>query len=406
MLPCHAFGRFYGPALAALLVLPAAVAGCDKAAPVPPIELTWRPVTLPAAGGSAQLHELAACGGRWYAVGATAPGPPASAAAGQPTRPAAWTTMDGTAWTPVTLVATRPYGDQGALTSVACRGADVVAISSASGGAHGNPRVSTWRSRPDGAWVQQDAAFELFGGANAGSVDRVVAGPAGWLIVGHRVSPTTKLRGAAVWRSTDGVAFQLVDDDPALRSAGDTYTTAYDAAPGSTGGWVVVGSAGSATSPVPAAWTSPDGSTWQRAGVATIGSGAVERAIRYPGWGLLALGRDVGANLAYAWRAADDAPDTLAELGSTCSGRPDPAGDLLAGLTLADTAAGASAFAAVGTGDRSTVCVSGNGASWRALRPPAGLAGDERLRLAGSGRTLLAATPDHLWIADLAGIRP
>jgi hypothetical protein len=328
--------------------------------------------------------------------------------------PKAWTSPDGSTWTPVALRATGPYGDRGALVSAACRGTEVVAVGTATGGVHGSPRVSIWRSRAAASWTQLELPVELFGGPSAGSVDRVVAGPGGWVVTGHRISPTTKLRGAAVWLSSDGNHFQLVDDDPELRSARDVSTTVYDAAPGPKGGWVLVGAAGSATAPTPAAWESPDGRTWGRVRVAANGSGAIERVLRYPGWGLLAVGRDIAADVAYAWRASEAQPQTLARLDAACGGRPDAAGNLVTALVTANTRAGPAAVVAVGTGDASKLCASANGASWRELDAPTGLRDDHWLRLAGSGSELLAAAAapagdtaaSGLWLADLAAVQP
>ena len=83
-------------------------------------------------------------------------------------------------------------------------------IGSRSGGAHGNPRVTSWYQRADGALVDMQAPFELYGGPEAVSVRRVVAGPSGWLIAGNRLS------GAAVWVSADATDFRIVDDDTVM----------------------------------------------------------------------------------------------------------------------------------------------------------------------------------------------
>jgi hypothetical protein len=171
---------------------------------------------------------------------------------------------------------TSPYGRIAVLYSVACRGDRLVAVGAASGGVHGNPRTATWRG--DAAGLDEVAApFERFGGPNAVSVDRVVAGPAGFLIVGAR------LNGGAVWYSADGGDFTLVENDPALKGG-----SVADAVP-VPDGWLVVGSTGVAQRD-PAAWLSPDAAHWQREKVTgDAGDSALDRAVAWRG-GVLAVG--------------------------------------------------------------------------------------------------------------------
>ncbi len=344
----------------------AGLAGCTEGPDrmPPPLPVSWRPVTLP--GATPTVAELGHCAGRWYAAGAVAAeraptAAPAPTTPAPPTTPAAWASTDGVAWVPIVLRATTPYGHQGSFLSLACRDGNVVALGSATGGIHGNPRVSSWRSQPDGGWTEVQAPFDLYGGQNAGSVDRVVSGPAGWLIVGHRVSPTTGQRGAAVWFSANGTAFQLVDDDPALRSTTTNYTTASDAAAGPDG-WVLVGSAGSAISPDPAAWASADGLHWRRTTVTSSRPGTIARVTPYPRSGLLFAGSD------HAWLLAADR-QSLDQAGVVC-------GTEVSALTTAETAAGTTAVAAAG----SRLCASRDGATWRDITPPGPLPAGAQLR--------------------------
>lgn len=354
---------------AAVLAIVLAMTACDNPAPLRPLALTWRSVTVPP---GATIADLGFCAGRWYAVGA---------ASGRPT---AWTTSDLTAWTPVALTATTPYGLQGSFVSVACRGTDVAALGSATGGIHGNPRVSTWRSQPGGGWTEIEAPGYLYGGQEAGSVDRMLAGPDGWLIIGHRVSPTTHQRGAAVWFAADGAAFRLIDDDPALRSTPQSYTTASDAAVVGDG-WVLVGSAGSAIDPAPAAWTSDDGVTWRRATVKSTRPGAVERVVAYPRGGFLGVGDG------YAWLAAQDAHDALDQLGRACDGP-------VASLAAADRIA----VAVTGT----VLCVTADGVNWREVRPPGPPPAGGALRVVAAGGQLVVTSLSSLWAIDVSAIKP
>jgi hypothetical protein len=368
--------------------------------PAPSLAPEWRPVTLPTAG--ATVRALAACAGRWYAAGTATTGTTASGATpsgsadpgsadpgSSGSGPAAWSSADGTTWRPVPLTATMAYGTKGGFTSVACRGGGVVALSSASGGVHGNPRVSTWYGGP-GGWTENEAEFEQFGGASAGSVDRVVSGAAGWLIVGHRVSPTTGQRGAAVWVSTDGRRFRLIDDDPALRSSGAVFTSANDAMPAPGGGWLLIGSTGSATRPAPALWRSPDGLAWQRGEVTTAGEAVPERILPFGPGGALAAGGG------YAWLAKAADRDRLESTGGD-TGAAGVDGQAVTALAGATTAAGETAFLAAG----SRLVASADGVSWRAVAAP----GPVRAAV-GDGSRLLLAEGNGLWITDIATVRP
>lgn len=153
------------------------------------------------------------------------------------------------------------YGPVQTLSAVACTGGAVVAIGSAAGGVHGNLRTSTWYGTVGGALTEVPAGFELFGGPRAIGVDRVIVGPAGWLIVGARTD-ANGLVGAAVWHSSDGRDFQLVDADPALESTVDGQTVVFGGY-ADPDGYTVVGSVGLAAR-TPLVWTSPDGLHWTR----------------------------------------------------------------------------------------------------------------------------------------------
>jgi hypothetical protein len=227
-----------------------ALGGCS---PGPPI--VWHEVHLPVAGdGRPEVTSLASCSGHYYAAGAYVR--PDGA-----TTPALWTSTDATHWTAVPTRAVSAYGPANRLSAVACRGETVVSVGSAAGGVHGNLRTSTWYSAYGAPLTETAAPFELFGGPRAIGVDRIIAGPRGWLIVGARTD-ANGLAGAAVWYSPDGHAFQLVDADPALESDPRGQTVAFIGY-ARDDGFAVVGSTGLA-SRTPLAWTSPDGLHWQR----------------------------------------------------------------------------------------------------------------------------------------------
>jgi hypothetical protein len=270
-----AFGRaaaVTARAVAAGTVAALLATGCtaDPAPPPPPppLELAWQEVSLPAApaGLRTLLRAAAICDGRWYLVGGYLD--PTLGDSPDATAPAAWTSTDGRTWTPMAFAFSgRNYwATVAVLYSAACRGEHLVTIGAKPGGAHGNPRVMTFHPvpAPDGTDVltEQVAYFETYGGPTANNVSLLRSGPDGLLITGNRTS------GAAVWNSTDGVEFELLEGAPVLAVAPGEQTWAYDAV-AVDGGWVVVGGAlpDGRIDRDAAAWQSADGRTWQRMAV-------------------------------------------------------------------------------------------------------------------------------------------
>ncbi|WP_109506337.1 hypothetical protein [Nocardioides speluncae] len=238
-----------------LLLMAAACTDAEEDPPAAP-SLEWTETSLSMPGGQAgrvAVRDAARCGEQWYVVGAVFAGPGES-------RPAAWRSADGQAWTALVMRPRSYWARRNVIYSVACRSGEVAMIGAKEGGAHGNPRVSTWRQLADGSFESVTAPFELYGGPHAVNVGRLVAGPPGWLIVGNRFS------GAAVWTSPDARAFRLVDDDPALRRDAELDTFAVDATYAAGGAWTVVGGAQrqGRVPRVPMAWVSTDGVAWRR----------------------------------------------------------------------------------------------------------------------------------------------
>ena len=236
------------------------LAGCDPLpSEAPQWTLEWREVRLPMPAGSTgriAVRDAVRCGEAWYVVGGVFSAPGAS-------RPAAWRSTDLRTWTSLEFAPRWFWAHRNVLFSVACRetpkGDEVAMVGAKSGGAHGNPRVSTWRARGDGVFVDELAGFELYGGPHSVSVGRITAGPPGWLISGNRMS------GAAVWTSPDARGFRLHEARPKLASDATYDTLAVDAVwTGSE--WTVVGSAQRTgrVPRVPMAWVSVDGRSWQR----------------------------------------------------------------------------------------------------------------------------------------------
>jgi hypothetical protein len=351
---------------------------------------SWQAVTLPVPpgpSGRVAVRDATSCDGTWYVVGAVLGDDGAS-------RPAAWTSDDARTWRPMTLAPRAYYARRAILSSVACRDGRVAAVGSRSGGAHGNPRVTSWYQRADGALVDMPATFELYGGSEAISVEHVAAGPDGWLIAGNRVS------GAAVWFSRDATDFRLIDDDPALSSDPDHATTALDQVHDGVA-WTVVGRVETPdrVSPVPFAWTSPDGRHWTRQPVpaGTHGFADLERVVRAGTGELLAAGlhdRRFGTwrRLGDTWRA-DQVFGRLAP-GSTSA-------PFVSGLATGEHGT----LAAVSDGARFRLWLDLPHAGWREATVPVrpSSTGDHQLIAVADDATVLLLTDDgttgRAWVA-------
>ncbi len=378
--------------MALALALTLIVVGCDRGGhtSVTPIRPAWHEVTLPTPPGPAgrlAVRDATACAGRWYLVGAVIGGHESS-------RPAAWTSDDGRTWTLMTLHPTTYYARRAVLTSVACRDGRVAMVGSRSGGAHGNPRVTSWYPRADGALVDMRAPFELYGGPEAISVRHVAAGPHGWLIAGNRLS------GASVWPSTDATDFRIVDDDPALRSNANTRTTALDQV-WDGAAWTVVGRVETTgrVSPGPLAWTSADGDHWTRQPVpaGTAGFADLERVVDDDGT-LVAVGLrgdrfGVWQRTGAHWRAGD----AFGKYSSHLTGPP-----FVSGLVARSRAA----VTAVSDGRRFGLYATVGGRRWRPVAAPTRptASGDTQLSVASDADEVLLLSDDgttgRVWLAE------
>ncbi|WP_405098864.1 hypothetical protein [Micromonospora sp. NBC_01412] len=359
------------------------LAGCWSAprpAPEPtPLRPDWRAVALPTPPGAAGrllLRDAAACGGRWFVVGAVAD------AAGV-TRPAAWSSPDAAAWTPLRLSARSGYGAENVLKAVGCRDGRLAAVGAKSGGVHGNPRVSTWRQLADGSVVEVPAEFEVFGGPDAVNVGRIAGGPEGWVIAGNRGT------GAAAWSSVDAGEFRLVSGVPPLASDAAGRTWAADVAAGASG-WVLVGSSRAPGRPggEPAVWTSPDGLGWRREALSGVDApGDLQRVVR-AGERLVAVGRrgdGVGA-----WIEGPGGAAGAARAGWRPGGVLERAGGAsaqVAGLAAVD--GGMVAVVLSGAGGAAWFSTDGGGWSPVAVPAPLPVGADRSVAVAGAGDRML-----------------
>ena len=232
--------------------------------------------------GQAILADVLEAGGKLIAVGYVPPD----------WTPAAWTSSDGLSWA---------YHEIGASAFTF-----PVALARGGGGG-GDTIVAVGRQVGDpAAWTSADGVtwqiheVPALGGKGAERMNAVVATSSGY-VAGGSAGPELLDRHARFWTSADGVTWQPVADDPAafadaevtsIASLGDTL--------------VAVGALG----PVQhrrggVAWTSTDGTGWTRIDDAAFDDAFVASIIVPPFGGLLAVGSDIGRNVALAWLTLD-----------------------------------------------------------------------------------------------------
>jgi hypothetical protein len=268
----------------------------------------WTAATLPVpdgAPGRLAVRDAVHCRDAWWAVGGVVLDQPTET---QDARPAAWRSTDGTTWEALPVAATTYWGRRAVLASIACAGDAVVAVGARSGGAHGNPRVTTFFEK-GGGLDDRRAPFNLYGGATATNVGPITGGDPGWLVTGNRIT------GPAVWHSADGRDFSIEEDVPGLADE-DGFGSLAQAAAWDGRQWVVVGGGNEAGTldRQPLAWTSPDGRAWERTEVpGTDGFDDLERVLATPD-GLVALGlRGDGFG---AWLRTEDGWEAASGFGS------------------------------------------------------------------------------------------
>jgi hypothetical protein len=159
---------------------------------------------------------------------------------------------------PVTINTTTYWGHGAILNSIACSRNRIAVVGARSGGAHSNPRVTTFKQHSDRSLVDVPAVFTQYGGVTATGVGPITGGPEGWLIAGNRLS------GPGVWVTDDPSTSTKVEGEPALTGpTGDeaiAQSGVWDAS-----GWTLVGGGAHRWSMAdrdPAVWTSADGLRW------------------------------------------------------------------------------------------------------------------------------------------------
>ncbi|WP_117214305.1 hypothetical protein [Allorhizocola rhizosphaerae] len=363
----------------AVVVVVVLLAGCGGDARE---ELVWHPLTLPNPPGEVarQLpRKVVACGSMWWVVGGVAD---ASGA----TRPAVWASIDGSAWSPVRLVPKSYYGERSVLYAAACHDGKLVTIGGKSGGAHGNPRISTWYQESTGALSEVEAYFELFGGNTMVRAARMAGGPRGWMIAGSRTG------GAAVWTSADATSFTLREDVPELRSdqRGSTWATDVVA---TAEGWLLSGGVRQRIDGDPLLWTSADGVSWSRLSPPATGEHEeIQRLLARDGvvYGLGLKGRSFAV-----WRVESGTAKIIGTFGEHAS-------------TGVASAVSFGRIAVVSTGTEYELWSSTDLERWRRVSGPAGAMSAQGDRYAAAavsaGRIILLAddgVSGRLWSAEI-----
>ncbi|MDH2413014.1 hypothetical protein [Nocardioides sp. CER19] len=378
--------------LLAVLLLGACTGHADDS---PRPEPHWHEASLPAppgAPGRIVVRDAVRCGERWYVVGGVFLDQPTS---DQDSRPAAWRSSDGSTWTALAVEADTFWGQRAILTSAACAHGTVAAVGARSGGAHGNPRVTTFFE--DAAGLHDVAApYTQYGGEQATNVGPIAAKPGGWLITGNRVS------GPAVWTSPDARAFTLHEGVPGLADDSALAALAQDAA-WDRDEWVVVGGGNApddALDRQPQAWTSPDGATWTRETVPGSRSfDDVERVAETPD-GLLGVG--LRGNAFGAWQRLNGTwsrAGTFGRIPSDASRSPFVASLATRGGAVWATTSDGARYALW----RGTTA----GSSWTRAETPAtppGTAGEHVLSVAADAAGVLLLSDDgdggRVWTAE------
>lgn len=372
----------------------AALAACEgEARPPERVEMTWVEHPLPphpGAPGRTVLRDAVECGDGWWVAGAVFLDRPSET---RDTRPALWFSPDREQWEPVPVEARTYWGRRAILNSIACSRDRIAVVGARSGGAHGNPRVTTFWLDGE-TLVDVRAVFTQYGGVSATNVGPIAGGPTGWLITGNRTS------GPGVWFTDDPREFTRVEGEPGLTDDGDLESLAQGA--GWAGEeWVVVG-AGARTGrhldPDPLAWTSPDGLTWTPEEMpAADGAQDVHRVTLLDDGRLLAVGRSDDAYA--AWLRDDDgwqAPVEFGRIADSWRGAPYVA-------ALSTTSAGT--LASVSTGDHYELWHTADGREWQRVEVPLEpqTAGDHTLSVAAGGEVLVVADAGdggHVWAGE------
>lgn len=167
--------------------------------------VTWHPMPTPP--GAVRLSRVASAGEQLLVSGQRGSGDTAP--------PGLWHGDVTGAWQRVRLAPATYYGRRAELFRVVADGQRVVALGRRIGGAHGNPRVTSWTGTLD-ELRETEQPFELFGGPDAISVSDLALDAHGGVALGSW-APHGEASGVTVWRQR-GTGWQRFDRVPGLVS--------------------------------------------------------------------------------------------------------------------------------------------------------------------------------------------
>jgi photosystem II stability/assembly factor-like uncharacterized protein len=208
-------------------------------------------------------------------------------------RPVAWTSTDGDHWALVEIGRPVP-GDPAFAQAVAdSPSGGLVAVGSS------GHTAAAWTSVDGSAWT--DHPIAVLGGPDEWErMTAVAAGPAG-LVAGGSVGPELFERRARFWRSGDGVAWTPAPDDDAFADAEVTAILPLD------DGWLAAGRLGTGQRTTGSvAWRSADGQHWTRVDDPALALGHVRALAHMADGSIVAVGSEPNEIGAYAWRSVDD----------------------------------------------------------------------------------------------------
>jgi hypothetical protein len=390
----HARGPSWSTGLVAAAL---ALTACESEPSEPePLAVDWVEHPLPVPGGApgrTVVRDAVECGEGWWVVGAVFLDRPTET---RDTRPAIWFSPDRAQWESVAVDARTYWGRRAILSSVACSRGRIAVVGARSGGAHGNPRVTTFRLDA-GTLVDVPAVFTQYGGVSATNVGPIAGGPTGWLITGNRTS------GPGVWFTDDPSGFTRVEAEPGLTDDGDLESLAQGA--GWAGDeWVVVGAGartGEHLDPDPLAWTSADGLTWTPEEMpAAAGAQDVHRVTLLDDGRLLAVGRSDDSYASWLRDAGGwGEPVLFGRIAEEWRGAP-----YVASLAATDRGT----MATISTGDHYELWWTGAGGSWTRVEVPLEpeTAGDHTMMVAAGGELLVVADAGdggQVWAGEAPG---
>jgi hypothetical protein len=204
--------------------------------------------------------------------------------------PVAWTSPDAIDWhlhrlgtTDFTFPVALAVGADGTIVAVGRSGSSPVAWTSADG--------ADWREHP--VTISGD-------GLVAERMTTVLATPDGF-IAGGSIGPESFGRHARFWRSSDGVIWQPVPDEPSAFADAEVRSIVRLGA-----GYVAIGATGTVQQVTGSvAWTSPDGVRWSREAAPDLQKGRAVSLVEAPFGGLVAVGADLDEREALVWTSAD-----------------------------------------------------------------------------------------------------